>query len=243
MVKSPLQYFPIAIGDYTLKFNEKTNEFTLLEKNQGWMGYNLDTSWQATEFYIEIQQAYGVCITTGLGLGILQSHLCLKNDVSKVIVYEKSKDVIAIFHEIVKYNNFDISKLEIRNDNADLIENQNCDCLFPDHFETEPEDHIINIVKNLSINNKADIVWYWPAGFHFIKFALHKRLDVDKEAYDLWKDYTGISNLPLNLDAQSYSYLRELKKVYQNDTYGFLKHKLDILDQRNSLLNLSKKLG
>ena len=243
MIKSPLQYFPIAIGDYTLKYNEKTNEFSLLEKNQGWMGYNQNSFWQSSEFYIEIEQAYGVCLTTGLGMGILQSHLCLKNKVSKVIVYEKSKDLIEMFYEIVKFNNFDISKLEIRNDNADLIKNQNCECLFFDHFEAESEEHITKVVRNLSINNYAAIVWYWPAAAHFIKYANNKNKPLDNNTYELWKNYTGIQNLPLNFSDYIFSYLTELQRVYIEDVNrGLLINKIQMSVLRKNLLNHSKKL-
>lgn len=242
MIKSPLQYFPIAIGDYNLSFDEKINEFRLSEKNKGWMGYNQNSFWQSTEFYIEIKKAYGVCITTGLGLGIIQSHLCLKENVTKVIVYEKSNDVIRIFHEIVKFNNFDISKLEIRQDNADTISNQTCDCLFADHFETESEGHIINVVKNLSYNNKADLVWYWPAGNHFIKYANKSNKPYDTATYKLWENYTGIKNLP-DLSDDIYAYINELQRVYSQEVKGGkLHHEVMNAIMRKNMILHSKKL-
>lgn len=241
-IKSPLKYFPVKVGDYSLTFDENRNSFYLFEKNEPWMGYNLNNHWQATEFFIEIDQGKGVCITTGLGLGILQSHLCLKENVTKVIVYEKSKDVIEMFHRFVEFNNFDISKLEIRNQDANNFSGEQCDCLFSDHFEAESEEHIINVVRNLSMHNNANTVWYWPAGHHFIKFALRNRLDIDSAAYNLWKDFTKINNLPVHLDEKSFLYLRELKILYQDGTKGKLRHEINLLEQRNNLLTLSKKL-
>ena len=109
-IKSPLKYFPIEIGDFSLVHKESTNSFNLVGKDRGWMGYDYKTHWQANEFYVEIDRAYGVCVTTGLGLGILQCQLCLKENVEKVVVYEKSADVIEIFYKIVEFNNFDTSK-------------------------------------------------------------------------------------------------------------------------------------
>lgn len=242
-IKSPLKYFPISVGDYTLKYSEKANEFSLFEKNHGWMGYDQNSFWQSSEFYIEIDQAYGTCITTGLGLGILQSHLCLKKDVTKVIVYEKSKDVIEIFHEIIKYNNFDISKLEIRQDNADLIEQKNCDCLFPDHFDSETEEDIISVVRNLSQKNRASLVWYWPAGNHFIKYANNKNKPLDNSTYESWKEYTGIVNMPRTFSDDIFSYFAHLQTLYIEDVKGsLLNSQVKMSIMRKNMLNHSKKL-
>ena len=244
-LKSPLKYFPIKKGDYELSYIKDSDEFILREKNYSWMGYDQKSFWQSSEFYIELYRAQGVCITTGLGLGILQSLLCLKKDVTKVIVYEKSNDVIEIFNEIVDYNNFDISKMEIRNGNADDISGQVCDCLFPDHFSAEPEDHVINIVKNLSLNNTTNLVWYWPAGLHFIKFAISKDLSLTNETYEQWKSYTQIKNLPVSLDEICLNYISELKNIYKKDvstSYGRDIEQLELIkDQRKKLLEQSKK--
>jgi hypothetical protein len=243
-IKSPLQYFPMTVGDYSLNFDKHKNIFGLHDKKQSWMGYDLNTHWQSTEFYIEIEKANGICITTGLGLGILQSHLCLKQNVTKVIVYEKSPDVIEMFHRIVEFNKFDISKIEIRNEDANNIVNQSCDCLFPDHFELENEEYIIGVVKKLSENNQAGLVWYWPAGNHFIKFAMRKNLSMTHDTYELWKNYTGIKHLPNNFDDNTILYLQELKNVYQRDAAesSSIRYQLDMIEQRNNLLKLKSKL-
>lgn len=242
-LKSPLKYFPVSKGDYKLSYSEKYNEFILFEKNNAWMGYDQNSFWQSTEFYIEIEKAYGVCITTGLGLGILQTLLCLKDNVSKVIVYEKSKDVIEIFNEIVKFNNFDISKLEIRNENADLIQNQTCDCLFADHFANEPQDYMIKIVKDLSYNNTAQLVWYWPAGNHFIKFANTVNKPYNKDTYELWKKHTGIKNLPVEFDDTIYSYFTELQRLYSQDVKNGKLHEGVVNSlMRKNMLNHTKKM-
>lgn len=244
-IKSPLKYFPIKTGDYELFYNKDSDEFILREKNYSWMGYDQKSYWQSSEFYIELHKAQGVCITTGLGLGILQTLLCLKKDVTKVIVYEKSTDVIEIFHKIVDYNNFNISKLEIRNENADNISGQICDCFFPDHFSGEPDEHVINIVKNLSYNNQTNLVWYWPAGLHFIKFAISKDLNLTNETYEQWKNYTKIKNLPVVLDEICLDYINELKNIYKKDvknSYGKEIEQLELIkDQRKKLLEQSKK--
>lgn len=243
VIKSPLEYFPIKVGDFNLIFNKNKNEFGLYEKNRPWMGYNKNTHWQSTEFYIEIQEAKGVCITTGLGLGILQAHLCLKQDVTKVIVYEKSGEIIEMFYKIIEFNKFEISKIEIKNKDADNISDEKCDCLFADHFELESEEYVIDMVRNLSNNNQTNLIWYWPAGHHFLKFAMRKKLDISSVTYGLWKNYTKIKNLPKQFNDDKFLYFEELKRIYQKDVLeGRMKNELDILDQRNALLKLKQKL-
>lgn len=242
-IKSPLKYFPIQIGEYKILHDEKANGFNLLEKNHNWMGYDQNSYWQSTEFYLEIENAYGVCITTGLGLGILQSNLCLKKNVSKVIVYEKSQDLIEIFYKIVEYNNFDISKLEIRQDNADIIENQICDCLFADHFDNESEEHIISVVKKLSEKNTSDVCWYWPAVNHFIKYANNQNKNLDCDTYELWKNYTGIKNLLKCSSTKMLFYLDYMQKIYTTDhVQGKLREGILSSIMRKNMLNHSKKL-
>jgi len=248
-VKSPLTYYPMTVGDYTLVHNEQKSSFRLSEKRHGWMGYNYDTHWQAKEFYFELQLAKGVCITTGLGLGVLQTNLCLNDNVSKVIVYEKSNDVADIFYKTIEKNNFDISKIEIRIGDANSIANEKCDCLFPDHFNNEPEEHIIRVVKELSENNQADVVWYWPAGKHLLNFLTSKKLVVNNDSYDEWKKYTGITNLPNITDDTVFAYFKELVNLYGsgvspvsgvNQTIAAIEKPVE---HRNKLLALYKNNG
>jgi len=241
-MKSPLKYFPIVVGDYSLHFDKYRNSFDLMEKNQRWLTYNQTKADKSCEFHVEMERAKGVCITTGLGLGILQAHLCLNQDVTKVIVYEKSPNVIEIFHRIVEFNEFDISKIEIRNEDANNIANQSCDCLFPDHFELESEEYIIDIVKRLSENNQADLVWYWPGAHHYISFAIRKELSITNDTYELWKNYTGIKNLPNTFNDSTILYLKEYKEDYQKILAPIMKTKSDMLEQRNNLLKLKDKI-
>lgn len=241
-IKSPLQYFPIEVGNYKLSYDKTNNQYLLFENGYNWMGYDQNSYWQSTEFYIELSKARGVCITTGLGLGILQTHLCLKKDVTKIIVYEKSPDAIAIFHKLIEFNKFDISKIEIRNENADDITGQSCDCLFPDHFSSESEEHVINVVKKLSNNNQADLVWYWPAGHHFIKFSLKNNLEMNSDTYELWKNYTGIKNLPKTFEKTIFDYFLELYGIYKNSRTGMFGEQIFSIEQRNKLLNHRKKI-
>lgn len=240
-IKSPLKYFPINIGDYSLLINKNNNYVTLREKNKSWMGYDQNNHWQANEFYFELNRSHGICITTGLGLGILQTNLCLKENVEKVIVYEKSAEVIEIFLKLIKFNNFDISKIEIKNLDANEMNNEICDCLFLDHFEGNTDEEILHSVKQLSFNNKFTTLWYWPAVYHFLKFSLKKNLPLSCKTYQMWKLEIDLKNLP-NIDDEDLQYFQNLKEIYQTQIKGKsrLKDDLNNLDQRNNLLALSK---
>lgn len=214
---SPLKYYPMSSGNTQIVYLEHINAFSIYVDGHSWMGYAMEDHWQAKEFYFEIAMAKGVCITTGLGLGVLQTNLCLKPEVSKVIVYERSSEVIDLFHKTIELNKFDISKLEIRQGDADNIEGEVCDCLFPDHFDIEPQDHIINIVRGLSKSNQASVVWYWPAVFHFLLFVISKNLPIDNNSYQLWKNFTEIENLPETIDDTIVSYFKEMDSVVYRD--------------------------
>lgn len=244
-VKSPLTYYPMTVGDYTISHCNDGTKVLLKENHKGWMGYDYSNHWQAREFYIEIELAKGVCITTGLGLGILQTNLCLKEDVTKVIVYEKSSDVIDMFYRMTEKNDFDISKLEIKQGNANTLEGEVCDCLFPDHFENEPDDYIIDTVRKLSEQNEAKLVWYWPAGYHFLKFLGLNTLTANCDSYIKWAEYTKIKNLPVMPDESIFDYFQELRNIYRTNaaTGRFNKELLEIeknIAHKNKLLSALK---
>jgi hypothetical protein len=88
-------------------------------------------------------------------------------------------------------------------------------------------------------------VWYWPAGLHFIKFAISKDLSLTNETYEQWKSYTQIKNLPVSLDEICLNYISELKNIYKKDvstSYGRDIEQLELIkDQRKKLLEQSKK--
>jgi hypothetical protein len=147
---------------------------------------------------------------------------------------------------MIEKNDFDISKLEIKQSNADIIEGEVCDCLFLDHFENEPDDYIIDTVKKLSEQNEAKLVWYWPAGYHFLKFLSIKALTANCDSYIKWAGHTGIKNLPVMADESMFDYFQELRNIYRTDaaTGKFNKELLEIeknIAHRNKLLELKNK--
>jgi hypothetical protein len=238
-IKPPLTYFSCKKGDAVLDVKE--NLIRLTVKGEAWMGLDLNTNWQASEFAFELFEANGICVTTGLGLGVMQTLLCLNPNVTKVFAYEKSREVIDIFYMLVEKNNFDMSKLEIINLDADTIKNITCNCLFLDHFEKESEEEIIQRVRIISENNNCNLFWYWPAARQYSVFCAKQKLRISNDSYKLWKSFTEIKKLPNDLTDIQIKNILNLSNVYVNLAKNAFIH--DVTNQRNKLLNLfgSKK--
>lgn len=238
-IEIPLEYFSCTSGDTELIVNE--NHISLSENGQSWMGLSLTTKWQANEFIFELSEANGICITTGLGLGVVQTLLLKNPKVTKVVVYEKNKNVINIFHQLVSKNKFDISKLEIIHFNADNIQNVSCDCMFLDHFEQEPNNEIVDRVKNISEKNTCNLLWYWPGVKHFTTFCVSSSLPLNNSSFQIWKNLTGIKNLPNELTDLQLNYITKVRTVYIDLFKGYQKTETE--NHRNNLLKLfgSKK--
>jgi hypothetical protein len=164
-------------------------------------------------------------------------------NVQKVIAYEFNQDVIDIFYEIVTINNINISRLEIINDNADNLSGITTDCLYLDHFEKEPQHEIIDRVIKIQKNNTASLIWYWPAGQHYLLFCEKNRLELNNDSYISWKNYVEIKNLPAMLTKEDFNILFDLKKRYvTHATSSVLGKKLISMEKRNKLIKHFKSL-
>lgn len=238
-INIPLTYYPVKLNNTELVVED--TRVGLYENGKNWMGLDLITNWQASEFVFELNQASGICITTGLGLGILQTLLCLNTHVTQVKVFEKNQSVIDIFLHQIKKNNFDISKLEIVNFDANDLRDSICDCLFLDHFEHEPENEIINCVKKISENNTCNLLWYWPCVRHFTLFCNRNRLKINNDSFLIWKDVIGVKNLPNNLTENQFALILNLSNYYRSKAKN--NTSLEVINQRNKLLSIfgSKK--
>ena len=137
-----------------------------------------------------------------------------------------------------------LPKITIKNQDANEIKNEVCDCLFLDHFESDPETYIQAMVRKISDNNQFKTLWYWPAGNHFLKFLAKNGLEISQSSYNRWKEYIEIRNLPDKLDDKTFLYFQELKRIYQTDTPQFsnLRKSLENAELRNNLLKLSKNI-
>lgn len=235
-VYAPLKYCQLKIGDAELKYDGR--RFHLFYQNRFWMGYDTLTGWQSSEFIIELNHAKGVCVTTGLGLGILQTLLLKSEKVEKVVVYEKNQDIIDLFLAMVEFNKFDISKLVIINQDAGNIKDTKSECLFIDHFESDPYEKIISSVKFIAANNQTNFLWYWPGSFHFLEFCEAKQIPCTMESYALWKLQNNLEFLPSNLDEDDFNSLLNLKQKYLEDTAGRFNKRLNQLKKRNTMIEI-----
>jgi hypothetical protein len=235
-IKSPLQYFPINIGEAKL-VKTAENSFDLYFQNELWMGYE-NTHWQAGEFVIELASAYGKCVTSGLGLGIIQTLLSLNPLVTEVVVYEKHQDIIDMFKVFASRSNFDTSKIKIICQDADTIKDISCDCLFLDHFEFESDEDIIRRVKNIAEYNTANFVWFWRAGHIYIEHTSLNNIEINNESFYKWSTSLEIKSFPVEV---SLELIEELKMLYKTEAFYSMGKVINNLDSRNTLLNIFKK--
>jgi hypothetical protein len=237
IIKSPLQYFPTTVGKAKLIENIK-DEFNLIFENKVWMGYNASNGWQAGEFAIELNNAYGKCVTSGLGLGIIQTLLSLNPLVTEVVVYEKQQDIIDMFKIFAGNSNFDTSKIKIICQDADTMKDISCDCLFLDHFEFESDEEIIQKVANIAEYNTANFVWFWPAGNVYIKHTSQHNIEINNDSFYKWSTSLGIKSFPVEL---SLDHIKELKMLYKTKAVFTMGKVINNLDNRNTLLSIFKK--
>jgi hypothetical protein len=235
-IKSPIEYFPLKIGNTELKKDK--NLFTLYDANQHWMNYDTLTNFQASEFFIELELGYGKCVTTGLGLGIIQTLLAEKNTVNEVVVYEKNADVIEMFRIFTKESNIDTSKIVIINEDANNIKNITCDCLFLDHFERETPVEIIETVKRIASENTIDLVWFWPAYHFYVDYCISMNKEIDTTSFLEWSSNLNINKFPKQVTAQQLNVLVEfIDEVF----VGQIKSKLLLIENRNKLIKMFKR--
>jgi hypothetical protein len=239
IIKSPLQYFPTTVGKAELTENIK-DEFNLFFNGISWMGYNASNGWQAAEFVIELNNAYGRCVTTGLGLGIIQTLLSLNPAVTEIVVYEKQQDIIDMFKIFAEHSNFDTSKIKIICQDADNMTNINCDCLFLDHFELESNEEITQRVKKISNYNTANFVWYWPASNIYLKYVGKRNIEINKDSFYEWANSLGIKSFPVVISDTSLNHIKQLKHTYKNNS-PIMSKIINNLDDRNALLNIFNK--
>lgn len=235
-IKSPIEYFPLKVGNTELRLNK--NNFILNDGVQSWMGYDTRSNWQACEFFIEVELAYGKCVTTGLGLGVLQTLLALKDNVTEVIVYERNPDIIEMFKLLTKKSNVDISKITIINEDANNIKDITCDCLFLDHFEHESYTLILETVKNIASRNKANIVWFWPAYDIFVRYCASIEQDINIISFSDWVATININNFPNQISPYIVNALIE---IIDTRWPKEKKYDIELIEKKNKLIKMFKR--
>lgn len=176
---------------------KENSEYLLTVNNERWLVYDYERHGSEKEFSSSYDVAYGECILSGLGLGILPEMLVNKPEVKSITVYENNKDVI----EINKLIGFDsIKKINIIHDKIENVKDIKCDCLLLDHYEFESDEYILNNVKQINDAIKPKTVWFWRAESIIYKAYIDSKLGSNisnfNEMYQAWKKQSGISNLP-----------------------------------------------
>jgi hypothetical protein len=154
-----INFSELKVGDAKLRFDG--SGYTLMQKDELWFGFNYIDKASIEEFYYPARIAYGDCILSGLGMGILAS-LVLKNpNVKSVTIYEKYKDIINL-NKIISF--VDLNQINIINKPMEEIKSQDnvkCDCLFLDHYEFETNEYKLNNSKEISNAVNHDKLWVW----------------------------------------------------------------------------------
>jgi hypothetical protein len=196
MIIPPLIIHEKTIGSASVKEIRK-DVFTLSVDGQVWMQHSLKNYRQIFQQLLEIKIGKGKCALTGLGFGFLALILAKKEDVSSVTVYELNKDVISMFYYFCKENNISnniMQKINIIEQDANTITDQNYDCGLFDHFELEEFDYIIDCVKTLSYNNNFNTVWFWPAGGIYFDWCDKENKPVDCNSLEEFINFINIKN-------------------------------------------------
>ena len=148
--------FTLNVG--TVSLNNHGAHYELRENNNLWNTFNYKDKCTFKQFDEPNNMAFGICVLSGLGNGIL-SNLVLNNPkVQKVIVYEKYLDVINL-NKIISF--VDLNKITVINKPVEDVKDIECDCLFLDHYELEPREYITHNSKQVAENIKHKKLWVW----------------------------------------------------------------------------------
>jgi len=144
----------LKIGNF--RFYKKNGLYFLLEEKQ-WTCHDVITNEQFGQLYSSFDLAYGDCILSGLGFGILPSMLLKNPKVKNITVYENSSEVIEmnVLHGGIP------ERINVINQPIQSIKNVKCDCLLFDHFELESLDDICKDMRQVVSDNNPELVWFW----------------------------------------------------------------------------------
>jgi len=241
---APLKYEEVRVGKAYLH-EYKPGHFRLTHNHEQWMGYNSDNHWQCAEFLMEYNFAHGRCITTGIGLGIIQTFLLQNPKVTEVVVYEKNEDVINLFKHIANKNNFDISAIKFVCKDADEMKDEKADCIFLDHWENHDFEQLLKRIRNIANNNETKILWFWPAVLQFSHWRRKKlNLPINLETYQQWVKYIDIKNFPSYLTEEELENISILEKKYDEDSEWHLmafRKQMEIRDNMRTQMLQNKK--
>ena len=206
----------ISIGHVKL-FGDKGN-YRLTVEGHEWMSYNtyLEPQPQKTELFSSYDLAYGDCIVSGLGFGIIANWLASKPEVKSIKVYEISKDIIELNRQYNKLH----KKIEVINAPIADARGNKCNCLLLDHYESEDVAYIYRDVKYLSEIIDCDLVWFWRIEPSLMKWVFTARNLRSMELthfmllYKEWRLFLGIDKLPELSEDKLLEYLSKWPHSY-----------------------------
>jgi hypothetical protein len=214
----PIKYFPAKVGKAELSYSLRG--FSLKYDDEEWMSLDPRTEIQVREQFFEIENAYGVCVTTGLGLGIIQTLLALKPEVTEVIVYEKNQDMIDLFKILMKTSPIALDKIQIICKDADSLENITCDCLFMDHYENESVGEIIERSREIAKRCNSTLTWFWPASKFYVKYVVENSREFDSESFSDWSKSMNINNFPAQISNSDIEIFKQIKQhIFPDENY------------------------
>lgn len=188
---------PASFGGMTIKKEliDGNEFFYLLQDGVRWMAWNRTTHKEVFELYTHHHLAKGHCICTGLGFGLREKWLLSKQDVTKITVIEKNKNIIE-YHR--QFNPDLMERIEVVC--CDVYEYKGeCDTLLIDNFEGSPIEHEYSwlcSIQHISQNIKHDVMWAWPLeGI----LSLHYRNYIGLTLFELYtsiKKYFDLHTLP-----------------------------------------------
>jgi len=227
--KTPIQYFPIKIGNAEIK---KWQDFFVLYVNeQRYMTWDPVGRTEIYETGIEILNGYGDVTTTGLGFGLKEICLLQNPRVKNVTVFEKSNDVIEIFKTFADKAGIDISRLKIVNADADRLENHTCNCLFLDHYAGS--ENFLESVRKIASKNTYNLLWYWPSLRDYSSWLTKTSQEPNHNTWHIWTESLNIENFPKTLSDVNLNFIKEyhfgVKKLNEIYRKKYIKRDLEVL--------------
>lgn len=177
------------INDTEIWFDPVFESWILGDKEERWMGINTFNAFQLKHFYSQYDLGYGNILCTGLGFGILPTWLASKPGVDKITVVEKSPEVINMFIQANPYN----PKINIICQDAnDYSSEEHFDCIFLDHYETQPWEKTVNEAAEISKRvPNHDLIWLWALEARYIE----DYYPTNKISSRVWHDFSDKFNI------------------------------------------------
>jgi hypothetical protein len=203
----------IQIGDTKLVYSNTS--YILYVNDEQWFIYDPVRKIAVNQFASSYDFAYGDCVLSGLGFGVLANMLYNKPGVKSITIYEKNKNVIEL-NKVIGFNS--LKDVTIINQPIEEARNIKCDCLLLDHYELESDMQIYENVFKIAENVQTDLFWWWRAESSFYSFIKKNNLKGNnlQENYGLWRKSLEPLNLPKVTEDKLKYYLKQYQINYKD---------------------------